>query len=193
MLVQLSILCFRNKKSTGAALSPRLWSPSFQPDDEFTLEALTAYTRVVTNWTRKPDDFSFSFLQHNEHVWGQRFKGPPPSSFQREGDTNTPQCLQSSTMLLGGRCDRRRWDGEEGEAIHARLTSRTGSNNCKPRPPPREKCVSADSGASGSELIAKRKDGVNSQWIDARFIGYVSVWPHMTYRWSVRVKAPAHT
>lgn len=34
-----------------------------------------------------------------------------------------------------------------------------------------EKCVSAGSGASGAELIAKSKDGVSSKGIDAGVIG----------------------
>lgn len=55
------------------------------------------------------------------------------------------------------------------------LASRIGSNNCKPCSLPCEKCVSADGGASGLELIAKCKDGVNSQQIKAHVIGYVSV------------------
>lgn len=64
-----------------------------------------------------------------------------------------------------------------------------GSSNGKLCPVLREKCVSADGGASGLEVIAKRKDGVNSRWIDEHGIGYVSIRPHMTHGGSARVEA----
>lgn len=57
----------------------------------------------------------------------------------------------------------------------ARLAWRMGSNDHKLCPVLREKCVSADGGASGLELIARHKDGINSHWIDDRAIGYVSI------------------
>lgn len=67
-----------------------------------------------------------------------------------------------------------------------------GSNNGRLRPVLCEKCVSADGRASGLELIAKGKDGVNSHGIDDPVIGYVSIRPHRTRGWRVRVEA-SHT
>lgn len=104
----------------------------------------------------------------------------------------SPILLRARRAFQCGRCDRRRWDREEGGVIHAGLAWRMGSNNGRLCPVLREKCVSADGGASGLELIAKPKEGVNSHGIDDCVTGYVSIWPHRTPGWSVGVEAPTY-
>lgn len=97
-----------------------------------------------------------------------------------------PISLSARRAFQRGECDCRRGDGEEGELIHARLAWRMGSNTGKPCPLLCEKCVSADGGASGLELIAGRKDGASSHGIDDHVSGYVSTRPRTAHGCSVR-------
>lgn len=164
-------LCFQKKKLYKCPPQPSSWNPSCWPDNKFTLEALTACVSVEGK--QVTSHFPLSGTMNTSRGTMSTSKSLLP---QHPKGQQRPISLSARRAFQRGRCDCRRWDGEEGEAIHARLASRMGSNNCKLCPPLHEKCVSADGQASGLELIAKRKDGVNSRWIDGHVIGYVSTW-----------------
>lgn len=186
-LSNIQFCAFKRKNLTSASLSLPPWNSSCWPDNKLTLEALTVCVRVEGNQVTSHSPLSGIMNTSRGSMSTSKSLLPRhPKGKER------PISLSACRAFQCGKCARRRWDREEGEVIHAGLAWRMGSNNRKPCPLLREKCVSADSGASGLELIAKHKDGINSHWIDDHITGYVSTRPHMAHGCSVGVEAPTY-